>query len=390
MRHGNAVVGFLVFAFGSTEALAQGQGRRETKSPPLNLQHAQLGTHGFGEAARAKMRNGDFEGALDLFDEALRTSTEPVLYRDRGLCHEKLGHPYPAIDDYRRYLTSAPDAPDADTFRERLDLLQEKVSGHGRAAEADDSPFMHDAKAPSGGSAANGGGASASGGANGGGASASGATNGGGASANAGANANVTMGAEASASPPADTADDEEDDAARGPLRRGKGWSLAPFLAVHKWFIRGTSFGDNQTWSECVGLQVRYAPNKNGALLLEAGYEHFNATNLDVAVVYGLTTMVGYEFRFPLDPAYDNQFFLTPGIGYEQLQIAPTDPNVASASEGALTGRVRFGYRRLFGKGTAFEASLDGGGADFFLFDGSGKSTGTAFAGLNLAVAWGL
>src|SRR5580698_2701494 len=128
-------------------AAAQHEINRHYKAQPLNLHKEQLGTTAYAADARKRMAAGDFEGALTAFDAALRTdNADPTLYRDRGICHEKLGHPYPAIDDYRRYLTSASDAPDADSIRERLDLLQDKVRGRVRSSEADDSPFTQDGK----------------------------------------------------------------------------------------------------------------------------------------------------------------------------------------------------------------------------------------------------
>ena len=50
-----------------------------------------------------------------------------------------------------------------------------------------------------------------------------------------------------------------------------------------------------------------------GRLLLEAGYEHFNATSLDPFTIGGLTSLLAFELRFPLDADYDNQLFLAPG-----------------------------------------------------------------------------
>src|SRR5690349_21297769 len=43
------------------------------------------------QAARGRARAGDCAGALAAFDLALRTSIDPTLRRDRGLCHENLG-----------------------------------------------------------------------------------------------------------------------------------------------------------------------------------------------------------------------------------------------------------------------------------------------------------
>jgi hypothetical protein len=119
-------------AQGATQAPQgpQGSGRAGTsvsgapgkyRLQPLNLHKEALGTEAFASAARARMRNGDCAGALDDFDLALQSSTtDPTLNRDRGLCHERLGDPYPAIDDYRAYVTAAPDAADAEGIRQRL------------------------------------------------------------------------------------------------------------------------------------------------------------------------------------------------------------------------------------------------------------------------------
>src|SRR5580704_11205041 len=87
------------------------------KQQPLILQKQQLGTTGYALVARSRMRNGDCAGALEAFDAAIMHSIDPTLQRDRGLCHEQLGHPYPAIDDYRAYLTAEPDAADAEGIR---------------------------------------------------------------------------------------------------------------------------------------------------------------------------------------------------------------------------------------------------------------------------------
>src|SRR5687767_5687650 len=76
--------------------------------------------------ARSRARAGDCQGALAGFDAAINHTIEPTLRRDRGLCHEKLGHPFPAIDDYRAYLTARPDAPDSDQIRQRLAALEEQ------------------------------------------------------------------------------------------------------------------------------------------------------------------------------------------------------------------------------------------------------------------------
>ena len=88
------------------------------------------------QIARGRARAGDCAGALAGFDAAISKTIEPTLRRDRGLCHEKLGHPFPAIDDYRAYLTARPDAPDADQIRQRLAALEEQAGVGGPSSQS--------------------------------------------------------------------------------------------------------------------------------------------------------------------------------------------------------------------------------------------------------------
>ena len=125
------------------QSQAQHEANRNYKPQPLNLHKEQLGSTAYAADARKRMAAGDCDGALTSFDAALRTNREdPTLYRDRGSCHEKLGHPYPAIDDYREYLTDAPrlrtrrvpDAPCAARGRdERARSFAIGERRHGRA-----------------------------------------------------------------------------------------------------------------------------------------------------------------------------------------------------------------------------------------------------------------
>ena len=326
---------------------------------PLNLQSTQLGSVGMASAARAKMRAGDCEAALDLFDQALLTSTDATLDRDRGTCHEKLGHPYPAMDDYRAYVTESPDAPDVAAFREKLERLEEDTSGQSRSASAsnDDVPPPE------------------------------------------------RIGASDSPFPPPDSSsktDDapppdsvaDEDAAAemRSPLRAGKGFSLAPILGARKWLRDGASFGDKETWAESVGVEVRYSTAPHGAVVLDLEYEHFNSTALDTEVVSGFSSFLGYEFRFPLNARYDDQLTLAPGLGYEQLGFTPGDSSASAYSEGGLTGRLRFGYRHMIASSVALDLALEGGAAYFFKFDSAVDSHDSVagLLGTQVAILWGL
>src|SRR5579883_186907 len=161
----------LVAAGGVARAQAQ-QGpspSQKWRPTPLNLD---AGKTTYGDIGRARMRAGDCAGAIDAFDEAINHSIDPTLYRDRGLCHEKLGHPYPAIDDYQVYLTASPDAPDADDIRIRLRRLLDKVNGRTTSDEdEDETPSSGGASATASGQTS--GGSSSSSGSSGGSASAS-------------------------------------------------------------------------------------------------------------------------------------------------------------------------------------------------------------------------
>src|SRR5882672_9420153 len=357
---------------------------KKYKIVPLNLQRQQQGTQGMADVGRARVRGGDCDGALAAFEEALRTSKDPSIHRDRGLCHEKLGHPYPAIDDYRVYLTHMPDAPDADAIRTRLRRLEDQTSGRppSLAADSDMPEGMGVHADVSVGSA--------------------------GASATAGTSDSQHDDGPSSASPGPDRdkgpqpAETEEDEALQTPLARGKGWAVGPFFAEHKWLMNSSSLGGNtqyglllqgsQTWTESVGVQGRYAVGPRGALVVEVGYEHFNGTSVDPAVASALTSQIAYEFRFPLEPDYKNQVFLAPGLGYEHLSVTPTDPSSPSQSYGAFVPRVRFGYRHLFQPSVGLDASIDGGFANFFAYGSfpyDSNASGTTLLALNVGILWG-
>jgi hypothetical protein len=334
-------------------------------SEPLNLHKQTLGTEGLATDARARMRSGDCLGALDVFDAALRSSVDPTLNRDRGLCQERLGNPYPAIDDYRVYVTADPDAADAEGIRQRLARLEMDVYKH--SSESTDGP--EDAP-PSGGSNA---------------ATQSAATSGGSGTARATVNDDV---------PPVDAMEhvEHDQDDLSSSLRAGKGFGLAPFFSEHKWVTSGSSFGDSTTWSESAGLQVRYSVSASSAFFLEAGWELFNSTQ--IATISGLTSQLGYELRIPLDERYKDQFLLGVGLGYEHLIYTPTDTSQSSQSGGAFLPRARIGWRHMLATSVALDLSLDGGVTGKALAQGSflnsDSSQPAEMLAANLAVVWGL
>jgi hypothetical protein len=332
---------------------------------PLNLRKPTLGSEGFAAAARVQMRKGDCLGALDGFDLALQSSIDPTLNRDRGLCQERLGNPYPAIDDYRVYVTADPEAADAEGIRQRLAHLEMDVYQH--SSESADTPE----DSPSAGS-----------------------TDG---AEPARPGGSETVGA------PATTSDDEprrdamevvehDRDDLSSSLRTGRGFGLAPFFSEHTWLTSKSSFGDSTTWSECVGLQVRYSVSSKSAFFLEAGWELFNSTS--AATISGLTSQLGYELRIPLDHQYADQILLGLGIGYEHLVYTPSDDSTASGSGGAFLPRARVGWRHMLTTSVGLDLSLDGGVTGKALAQGTflygATSQPAEMLAANLAVVWGM
>jgi Tetratricopeptide repeat len=373
-----ALAGALASAAAGAQSAPQqpSESTHKYKPQPLNLRRQQNGAGAIGDQARARMRTGDCAGALEIFDAALRTSTDPTLRRDRGLCHERLGHAYPAIDDLRAYLTAAPEASDAEDVRQHLVNLERSTLGYSSGSTDVPGDVEGGARAS----------ASASGGV---------------------ARASVT----ASTTPGGGAHNrmeyiEREEDPLQTPLRRGKGYSVAPYFSEHKWGVSparlalnhysnaGSSFGDNSTWAECVGLEFRYSFGPATALVVEAGYEHFNSTVVDLAVVSGLTSQVALEWRFPLDAEYANQLILAPGLGYEHLVVQPGDAQGSTSSMGGVVPRVRVGWRHLLVPSAGLGVSLDGGVVNFFSYSDfpfypRGDAT-SALVALDVDLIWGL
>jgi hypothetical protein len=359
MRKVHAIAQSAVAAFILQGGLAAAQAppppSRKYKAQPLNLHREAGGLTESAERARARMKSGDCAGALDAFDLALNTSREATLYRDRGTCHEKLGQPYPAIDDYRAYLTAVPEAQDADGIRERLARLEDETSG--RPARTTD-----DTNVPS---------------------------------ANAGGEGEGSpVGAQTASATGRDKLQyvEPDEDVLRSSLRRGKGWSLAPFFSVRTWIGGFQNTGDS-VWAECVGAQVRYSVGPGGALVFEAGFEPFNLTSTDAVTVEGLSAQIAYELRFRLDPEFDNQLLVDLGLGYEHLNVSPTNPQFAASSVGAFVPRARFGFRHLVSPSAAVDFSLDAGIANFFEYSSfpyDSNQSLTGFVAGDVSVAWGM
>src|SRR5690606_17432237 len=76
------------------------------------------------ELAEQRYAVGDYEGAIVLLRELLRTNDDAVLHYNLGRAHEGIGALEDAIRDYERYLERSPDASDHDEIRQRIASLQ--------------------------------------------------------------------------------------------------------------------------------------------------------------------------------------------------------------------------------------------------------------------------
>lgn len=293
-------------------------------------------------SARQRARAGDCAGALPLFDAALRLTVEPTLRRDRGLCHEKLGDPFPAIDDYRAYLVARADAPDADQIRDRLARLEEQVgaSGSSRAVKDRDDPNGFKA----GGQFSLG-------------TEASGSSSSSSSSRSRERPIGPKSGEEERSYDYYASEERQADSADKSPLRYGRGWIVGPFLSVPRFFVGDSPSGVASLTSYSVGAAIRYSAGPALSFISELGFAGI-ADPSGTASPNGPLVFLGLELRIPLNRWASDHLLLGVGPGFERYTVA--------GDEGGLnvwSGRGRFGYRHVFGPSVGLEVILDGGPA---------------------------
>jgi hypothetical protein len=295
--------------------------------------------------AEERMRAGDCAAALDAFDQALQRSDVPELRRDRGSCHEKLGQPFPAIDDYRAYLEVRPDASDAGLVREHLEALERE---NGVVKPVSPSSSNGEASASASVSVSVGGKGDADAKSKGGG----------------GASLDVI-----------ERNEELDHEADTSSLRRGRGFALAiHFDATHF----GTSaFG----WAEGAGLDLRYSLSGVSSLLVGFQYMDVNASGT-ASSLSGPGFIAGYEARIALDKRVSDAILLGATFGYESLS-----QSASGLSFGVIEPKVRIGYRHVFGPTFGLEASFDGGPAWVHL--SGAPSTSTSLLGGHVGVVLG-
>jgi len=330
---------YLAAALAAPPALAQGKPAPPSgpsrSSAQFTLRREEAGG-GDANVARQRARAGDCAGALPAFDAAVRVTIEPTLRRDRGLCHEQLGHPFPAIADYREYLTARPDAPDADQVRDRLARLEEQVGIGGPSSQQVRDRDNDSGYAASASFSAGSGGASAS-------------------SSSSSRRGSATLGpraGEQERSYDYYAARERAAEAAEeSPLRHGTGWVLGPFLYMPR-YVSGAGQADLFFGT---GLTVRYSFTSRWTFVSELGYAGVLERGASAG---GILTFAGFEGRVPLDGFASNQLYLGFGAGYERLSSGESD-----VALNFILGRGRFGYRHVFGPSVAIELGVDGGPA---------------------------
>ncbi len=333
VKAGILLAGALVAGSASAQKPA---GPPRSRNQPLNLNSTDSAA-GPAARARAKARANDCEGALPLFDEAIRITIEPTLRRDRGACHDKLGNAQAGVDDYRAYLYARPESADAKDVEERIQVLEGQLEAARKPEER-------------GGSGAS--------------ANASISINGERTEANAGSKSNE--GREGREGRGATSYDDyssqvkRRDDAESSSLRMGSGGAFGFYAAVRGLF--GTL---NTDVGYSVGVSPRYAFNSWFGLVGELGFAGFGARAREA--IGGIAVWVAPEFRVRLDSYASNSLLFAFGPGYERY-TGLDRANPAAFNSGHLRGRV--GFRHVFGANIALDLTFDPG-VVFLQFDGT-------------------
>lgn len=325
-------------------ALVPGLAAAQRAAPPSNAGPARSSSQftlrreeaGGADAslARQRARAGDCAAALPAFDTAIKGTIEPTLRRDRGLCHEKLGSPFPAIDDYRAYLTERPDAPDADQVRDRLAHLEESVGGASSAGLRE-----RDASLQTSGSFSAG--------------TSDGSTERARTSARASEDLGPRPGEREQGFDHYVAEERLADSADASPLRSGTGWAVGPFLMVPRYFVGDAGISNEGGFA--VGATLRYAWSPTMMFVAEFGYAGVGTAGR-ASSLGGPLVFAGVERRIPLDRLAGNQLLLGVGPGFERYTVSSS-----RLALNILEVRARLGYRHVFGPAVGLEVLFDGG-----------------------------
>ncbi len=332
-----------------------------------------------GAAARDQMSAGKWGAAILLFDRAVELTIDPQLRRDRGICHDKLDEPFPAMDDYRAYLTARPDAPDSQRIADRLSELQEATGvakGHINAgsSSAPATATAHSNSNANGTTTATNNTSTGSSTA-----SVDSDTHSGTSSSSSGVSLDTSGGRTNY-----DQTLQSENDAAEAktsPLRGGTGFIIGPFFDL-RW---GTKNGGDPLYA--FGVTPRYALSHMFTLALDLGFVGTGTVG-SANAASGIRALAFGEARVPLNDTVSDAVVLALGAGYERY-----NQNNTRIVLNAPLIRAKAGYRHVFGPRVGFEV---GGVADlmFFSFDnvpvgGTGDSSTDVYLGAFAALTVG-
>ncbi len=288
-------------------------------------------------AGRALMNKGDCDRAIESFDTSLRSFNDPTVRRDRGICHEKLGNAFPAMEDYRAYLFKMPDSPDSDSIRDRLTALEQANQTGDSHTEGLLAPDW---------------------------------SNQAGIMDSPGLRGGATSSVKVAPPRPRRQKDQIEqleeqelldNDASRSPLRRGSGFVIGPYFQYRTWGIGGAPLGTGYG----VGGSFRQAVGGFSTIMLDLGFASYS-TNAGQASATALGTFslgeqragfdmtLAYEARIRFDARCTNALTIALGGELTDLVYAQSRDTFFS-----VLARGRVGLRHVFGPALGVEVAFD-------------------------------
>jgi hypothetical protein len=324
---------------------------------------------GAAASARALAVKGDCAHALAQYDIALHSSIDMTIRRDRGLCHEALGNPFPAMDDYRAYLTVSPDAPDSADIRARLERLeiQTGTGGPSQVTTAKSAEEVPDEPAQIGDVSIQ--------------------------TSDTGKRTNVKR----SSYDVEEDAYSKYDRAMTSPLRVGTGGIFGLYSYGRAISLNAATGipGAGYVNGYGVGASMRWSFSEVSVFYGEVGYGALQQLGVGSTTIGGgVDLAIGYELRIRLDQYATNQITLSPAFEYQYVVEGSTD-GLASAGS-AVGGAVNFllpqgrvGYRHVFGYGIGLDFVFEAGEPILIESSNVGAAHGGFFGGrLALALAF--
>jgi hypothetical protein len=312
---------------------------------------------GAAAAARALAARGACAQALASFDIALHSSIDMSIRRDRGLCHEQLGNPFPAMDDYRAYLTVSPDAPDSPDIRARLERLEIQTgvggpSANGPARSAEEVPVeaarINDTSVQT-------------------------------------SDTGVRTKVRRSSYDAEEAAYHKYDDAMSSPLRRGTGGIFGVYGTGVALGIGFGGAGGNVGFGGGsstfipgfeIGAKIGWSFSQVSSFYGQIGYVDYQVSQVGLTIpIGGVGLALGYEARIRLDQYSTHAIVLGPAFEYQYVTAGSAAGGSGSGGGvSVLIPEGRLGYRVILGYGFGLELVADAGVPIFFASGAQGAS----------------